>query len=271
MRQNDERIGSPAPPPPVIPQGSAGVLNYVIPTEVVDIPSKGRFYDPEHPLHNKEYVEIKHMTAKEEDILTSASLVEKGIVLDHLIQSLLIDKSINAKTLFGGDRNAILLNARINAYGPDYKATSQCSGCGHFTDAEFNLSDIKNKEMDENGAPSVELPKTKYPVTMKYLTAHEEELLQKEVDKRAKLGYGDNALTTFLKFVVTSINGVKASDSSVNEFIENMPAADAKHIKNYYADTKPDVDFSLEVECESCSHTERRVVPITAQFFWPES
>jgi len=198
-------------------------------------------------------------------------LVEKGIVLDQLIQSLLIDKSINAKTLFGGDRNAILLNARINGYGADYKATSQCTGCGHFTNAEFNLENIKNKEINTDGEPVVELPKTKYPVTFRYLTAHEEELLQKEVEKRSKLGYGDNALTTFLKFIITSINGVKTTDSSINEFIENMPAADAKHIKNCYVDTKPDVDFFLEVECESCSHTERREVPITAQFFWPQS
>jgi hypothetical protein len=271
MRQNDERIGSSAPAPPAAPQNSAGLLNYVIPTEIVDLPSKGRFYAEGHPLHDKEYVEIKHMTAKEEDILTSASLVEKGVVLDHLIQSLLIDNNINAKTLFGGDRNAILLNARVNGYGPDYEATSQCSSCGHFTNAKFDLLGIKNKEMNLDSEPALQLPKTKYPVTFKYLVAHEEELLQKEVEKRSKLGYGDNVLTTFLKFIVTSVNGIKASDSSINEFIENMPAADAKYIKNYYAETKPDVDFSLEVECESCSHTERRVVPITAQFFWPQS
>ena len=108
MRQNDDRLSKPEAPK--VPQSNVGLMNYVVPTEVVDLPSKGVFYPKGHPLHNQEFVEIKHMTAKEEDILTSTSLITKGVVLDHLIQSLLLDKNINARTLFTGDRNAILVN-----------------------------------------------------------------------------------------------------------------------------------------------------------------
>ena len=270
MRDNDERLAPPQAP--TIPQSNVGGLNYVIPTEIVDLPSKGKFYLQDNPLYNKEYVEIKHMTAKEEDILTSVSLIEKGIAIDHLIQSLLLDKSINAKTMFAGDRNAILLNARINGYGPEYKIESSCSSCSNTDEITVDLATIKSKTLsDDNETLTLELPKSKYPVTIRFLTAHEEELLQKEVEKSTKMGLSDNSFLIFLKFIVTSINGIKANDGIVSQFIENMPASDARYIRDFYTKTKPDIDFSVETECSLCSHTERREVPLTAQFFWPQS
>jgi hypothetical protein len=270
MRQNDDRLSKPEAPK--VPQSNVGLMNYVVPTEVVDLPSKGIFYPKDHPLHNQEFVEIKHMTAKEEDILTSTSLITKGVVLDHLIQSLLLDKNINARTLFTGDRNAILVNARMNAYGSDYKASSICSECSTFTETTFDLSTMKSKEdsLDEESLRFI-LPKTEFPVTIRFLTVHEEGLLEKEVEKKTKMGFPDSSLTTFLKFIVTSVDGVNASDGFISQFLENMPTVDAKFIKKQYVDSKPDVDFSQEVECKSCSHTERREMPISADFFWPQS
>tara|TARA_B100001123_G_C15343828_1_gene1036135 strand:- start:693 stop:1505 length:813 start_codon:yes stop_codon:yes gene_type:complete len=268
MRQNDERIGTPQPSP--VPQTSVGGLNYVIPTEIVELPSKGVLYPPEHPLYGKEYVEIKQMTAKEEDILTSATLIEKGLVLDHLIQSLLLDKNVSAKTLFSGDKNAILLNARINAYGNEYKASSLCNECGSSSEVTFDLLGVKNKEIDyEDVHLHLDLPKTKFKAAIKFLNSHQEDLLIKEIEKKKNLGIGDNTVTTFLKFVIISINGLSSAESDVNHFIDNMPSSDASYIKNQYAKMKPDVDFSFEVECFSCLNVERREVPITAQFFWP--
>ena len=270
MRQNDERLG--VPDPPAIPQTGGGLLNYVIPTEIVDLPSKGLLYPPSHPLHDKEYVEIKQMTAKEEDILTSTTLINKGIVLEHLIQSLLLDKNINVKTLFSGDKNAIVLNARIHAYGPEYKVSSFCTECSANSELIFDLTEVKNKEIEYNdGYTTVELPKTKFTTKVKYLTSHEETILLKEVEKKVKMGFSDCAVTTLLKFIIVSVDGISASENDVSHFIENMPAADAKHIKEHYEKTKPDVDLSFEAVCEACSHTERRAVPITAQFFWPNS
>ena len=270
MRQNDERIGTPQPSP--VPQTSVGGLNYVIPTEIVELPSKGVLYPPEHPLYGKEYVEIKQMTAKEEDILTSATLIEKGLVLDHLIQSLLMDKSINVKTLFTGDKNAIMLNARINAYGNDYEASSYCVDCGNYSNVTFDLSQVVNKEIDhETNNIRIELPKTNFKVTFRFLNSNEETLLIKEAEKKKNMGLGENSMTTFLQFIITSVNGLSASESDVAHFIENMPASDAKYIKDCYGDTKPDIDFSFEVQCEACSSVKRREVPLTAQFFWPDS
>jgi hypothetical protein len=270
MRENDERLAPPQAP--AVPQSNVGGLNYVIPTEIVDLPSKGRFYPQGHPLYGQETIEIKQMTAKEEDILTSLSLIEKGVVLDYLIQSLLLNKSINAKTLLPGDRSAILLNARIHGYGPEYKIGSICSSCDVTNELMIDLLKIKNKELDIGGDTiRLELPKTGFPVTIRFLNAHEEDLLEKEVEKKVKLGYNNSTFMEFMKFIVVSVNGITASDAVISQFLENMPAADARFIKESYAKSKPDIDFTAEIECSSCSHVERREVPLTAQFFWPQS
>ena len=272
MRQNDSRLEAPSAPNVV--QG-LGSLNYVVPTELVELPSKGILYPSDHPLYNKEYVEIKHMTAKEEDILTSLNLIEKGVVLDYLIQSLLINKDINCKNLLAGDRSAILLNARMNGYGADYKFKLNCSKCSEEIEVECNLAEIKNKEIDasinDSGLMTLELPKTKYPVTLRFLTDHEEEVLQKEIEKRKNMGFSNESTTIFLQFIVISINGVKNEGNSLVEFIQNMPSLDAKYIQTQYAQSKPDIDFSIDFQCSGCGHPERREVPLTAQFFWPES
>ena len=104
-------------------------LSFVVPTEFVDLPSAGRFYPPSHPLHNKEHVEIKYMTAKEEDILTSQSLLEKGLALDRLISNLLVNKKINVDSLLVGDKSAILIAARSSGYGADYETDVGCPSC----------------------------------------------------------------------------------------------------------------------------------------------
>jgi len=269
MRQNDERIGNPQPSH--VPQTSVGGLSYVIPTEIVDLPSKGLLYPEDHPLYGKEFVEIKQMTAREEDILTSATLIEKGLVLDHLVQSLLLDKSINVKTLFAGDKNAILLNARIHAYGNEYEAASLCSKCGSSNEITFDLLEIKNKQVNyESRLTQLDLPKTKFKAEVRFLNSHEEEVLAKEIEKIKNLGLGDSRITTFLKFIISSINGIDSAEGDVNHFIENMPSQDANYIRDCYAEMKPDIDFSLDIECKSCFVTERREMPMTAQFFWPK-
>ena len=172
MRNNEDRFNSPAPE--MTPQVQMGSLNYVVPTELVELPSKGLFYRQDHPLYQKEFVEIKHMTAKEEDILTSASLIEKGVVKDYLVQSLLMDKRINPKTLLPGDQSAILLNARMNAYGNKYSFEYNCSSCNGKNTVDFDLNEVKNKEIPpdyqvNDGLVSLTLPKSNFLVKLKQL------------------------------------------------------------------------------------------------------
>ena len=84
------------------------------------MPSKGHFYPSDNPLSSGQ-VEIKYMTAKEEDILTSANLIQKGIVLDKLLQALIVSEGVNLDDVLIGDKNAIMIASRILAYGKDYK------------------------------------------------------------------------------------------------------------------------------------------------------
>ena len=278
MRDNKERFGaSEVDAPPQVNQTSTANLNFVIPTELVELPSKGLFYGSEHSLYGKEFVEIKHMTAKEEDILTSANLIEKGVVLDYLIQSLLIDKNINAKSLLAGDQNAILLNARINAYGPEYEYKVNCSECNEEIKGTYDLESIKNKQIEyeavlKDGCVEINLPRTEVSVKLKYLNIHEQKILSKEIDKKSKLGLGQSGVTTFLRHCIYSIDGtLNDGNAKVLQFIENMPSSDVKKIQKEYLEHQPDIDFSCDVECNSCRHVERRVVPMTAQFFWPRT
>ena len=128
MSRNKDRLGlgdttpeNTAVPPQVMTQGGEeNPFSFVIPTEFVELPSKGLFYPPNHPLHNQETIEIKQMTAKEEDILTSRSLLKKGVAIERVISSVIMDKRIKPATLLVGDRNAIIIAARISGYGSDY-------------------------------------------------------------------------------------------------------------------------------------------------------
>ena len=132
MRNNRKRTGKPTAEPAPSPAAQITVhpsLSYVVPTEFVDLPSKGMFYLEGHPLHEQSFVEIKFMTAKEEDILSSQSMLEKGIAIKRLLQSILVDKEINVDTLLTCDVDAILLAARVSAYGSSYDASVLCNNC----------------------------------------------------------------------------------------------------------------------------------------------
>ena len=115
---------------------------FKFPTEVVDLPSKGLLYPEDHPLASGQ-VEIKYMTAKEEDILTNQNYLAKGIVVDKLLQSMVVTK-FSYNDLLLGDKNAILVAARVLGYGKDYEF--EYGGEKHTVD----LSLVGNKEVDES-------------------------------------------------------------------------------------------------------------------------
>ena len=130
--------------------GSAtNVLDFITPTEIVDLPSKGLGYPKNHPLCGKDSVEIKYMTAKEEDILSSASLLKKGIALERFLKAILKDQSIDPETMLSGDRNAVIIAARSSGYGFDYDTKVNCPSCGEANKMSFDLSNPKIKEMSE--------------------------------------------------------------------------------------------------------------------------
>ena len=146
-RNNGERFGAPQPDsdPIIADDEQADSLSFVVPTEFVVLPTKGAYYPPDHTLHMQESIEIKFMTAKEEDLLTSKTLIEKGIVLDRLIDNLIVDKKVKSRDLLVADRNAILIAARSSGYGTDYRTNITCRQCSHTDAYNYDLQEAQTK------------------------------------------------------------------------------------------------------------------------------
>jgi len=238
---------------------------FKFPTETIELPSKGLVYSEDNPLSSGQ-VEIKYMTAKEEDILTNQSYIQKGIVLDKLLESLLVTK-ININDLIVGDKNAILIAARILGYGKDYEFTYE--GETHTVD----LSALDNKEFDESSLItrginefSYTLPHSETVITYKILTGRDEKAIDREIKGLKKLNK-DFApeLSTRLKHMITSVGG-DTDIKKIREFVDNQfLAMDSRAFRNHIRDTQPDVDMSFILDSG-----EEVTVPIGLSFFWPD-
>ena len=246
------------------------MADFKFPTEVVDLPSKGHFYFDGHPLSSGK-VEIKYMTAKEEDILTSQNLIQQGVVIDKLLESLIVDKSIKIDDMLIGDKNAIMVAARILGYGKDYKFTYD--GKEHTID----LTKLEPVNIDfskfTNGKNEFDypLPNSKRTITFKLLTGTDENQIEKELEARKKLSE-DNVreLTTRLKAMITAVDG-KREKTYINNFIDNeFLSMDSLSFREYLSEVTPDIDMNTTI---IDADGEERVVgvPITLRFFWPST
>jgi len=273
LSRNQDRLGGVQQPdtsPP--PQQGGGGFSFVIPTEFVDLPSQGRFYVQGHPLHGKDSIEIKQMTAKEEDILTSRTLLKKGVALERLIQSIIVDKTIDPKTLLIGDRNAIIVAARVSGYGSDYSTNVQCPACGTKQTYTFDLNsahvyhgeDNENLRatINPNGTITCRLPKTQVEVVARLLTGQEE-------NKLSSIIKSDNQISQQLESLIVSVNG-DTSRQAIQYVANNVPSMDSRHLRLAIKKATPNVDLTQEFSCENCDYTQEMEVPLTADFFWPD-
>ena len=285
MSRNKNRVGSAqhesgAPPQQVMQDNNnGGGLSFVMPTEFVDLPSMGRFYPEGHPLHAQGSIEIKQMTAKEEDILTSRSLLKKGIALDRVIESVIMDKSVNANDLLIGDRNAIIVATRVSGYGSEYLTNVACPDCGHSQKYEFDLNassvyrgeDIQHLQLTDHqdGTFSTTLPRSGFQVRFRLLTGHDEKTLIQGAESSRKNRGVEKNITSQLRNMVVSING-EENPNIISQGIEVLPSMDARHLRQAYKLAAPNVDLSQYFECVECGHEETMEVPLTADFFWPD-
>lgn len=238
------------------------------PTEVVDLPSNGLLYPKDSPLSSGK-IEIKYMTAREEDILTSANLIKKGIVVEKLIEALVVDKSIDVNSLLVGDKNAVLIASRILAYGKDYDV--EVDG----QPITVDLTKLKDKTLDEsivtNGANEFEfeLPATKRKITFKLLTSADESEIDKEIEGYKKIGDGIGyETTTRLKHQILSIDGDNKK-TSINSFVDNeFLSRDSIAFREYALSITPDVDMS-STYIDSDGNEKEFTVPMTVSFLWP--
>ena len=252
-------------------------FGWEIPVESVPIPSQGKIYPPDSSLFGKERVNIKAMTAREEDILTSRALMANGTVVNELISACVTDSGVNVADMLSGDRTALMVAIRITGYGPDYKLRSSCPGCGKSDHYTFNLADmpIKRLEIDPitPGSNRFEyrLPVSKKTVHFKFLTGRDNDMIEEESESMRRLfpdDYIGSTVTRRLKFSVVSIDGIEDKNKTF-KFIENMPAMDSKSLRTYIKKHEPGIDMVGKLSCKSCAKRSEVSLPIGASFFWP--
>ena len=246
------------------------------PTEIIDLPSEGYFYPPGNPLSSGQ-LEIKYMTAKEEDILTSKNLIQKGTALDKLLESLIVSP-IKYSDLLVGDKNAILIASRILAYGKDYDVDIVCDDCNFKFNTSIDLTTLKNKEVDtsmcEKGTRTfkISLPLSKSQVEIKLLN-HEDELAidseLKGLKKIVAIEGIERELTTRLKHIIVSISGDTSREKINNFVMEELLSRDLMEIKKSIKKILPDLDMEISKDCPKCSNTVKFSLPLNVDFFWP--
>ncbi len=277
MRNNELRSGarpsaeSDAPKMP-------NPMDFITPTQFVELPSEGKLYPVGHPLHNEETIEIRFMTAKDEDVLTSRSLLKKGVAIDRLIKNLIVDEKINASTLLVGDRYAIIVAARASAYGHVYETKVTCPSCGTNGDHKFDLlkpqvydgSDYEDYTVrrKENGNFTIVLPYTKLVVEVRMLNGADEIEMVKEIQKQSKLKT-DMSMSDQMARYIVSVNGYN-DKKVVNHVVKNITATESRYLRNAYKAISPDLKISGDFECLSCGLEQELEVPFGADFFWPD-
>ncbi len=245
------------------------------PTEEVTLPSKGLVYPADSPLSSGT-IEMKYMTAKEEDILTNESYIRKGTVVDKLLQSLIVTP-IKYDELVAGDKSAILIAARVLGYGKDYSFRLSNSK-GEEEIFTVDLTEVKDKELDENNVPIkgkneffFTLPTLDKEISFKLLTHADEKKITAELEGLKKVNKQDSAeLTTRLKYMIISVDG-KTDRSEIRKFVDNMLLArDARALREHLKNISPDVDLTFDLE-DSYGEKLRGVnVPIGLTFLWPD-
>tara|TARA_Y100001938_G_C8058930_1_gene416054 strand:- start:530 stop:1282 length:753 start_codon:yes stop_codon:yes gene_type:complete len=241
------------------------------PTEIVPLPSKGEFYPEGHPLSSGN-VEVKYMTAKEEDILTSQNLIKQGKVIDVLLESL-VQGDVDMNDMLIGDKNAVMIAARVLGYGKDYEFELEDPLTGEKEKQILDLTTLEHKEVDFDGDYTFELPHSKRVLGWKFITQGDENQITEELKalrKVTKKSGIEQEVTTRLRKVITSIDG-NEDVATINNFVNNeFLSRDSKAFRDYLLSVTPDVDLNIIVDFSSGEEVET-TVPMTVEFFWPKS
>ena len=261
-------------PASIKPAGSS--TEFEIPSDVVTLPSKGLVYPKGSPLFGKENLQLQYLTAIQEDIITSPNLIQTGKMISALLKSVIKDRSVNVDELILGDRNTLLVWLRTTGYGGEYPVRLQCSECNATFEHEFNLAELDIKELevepDENGLFTFTLPVSKKIVKFKFLNGEDElDILKTTNSRKKKLqSQVDNSLSLRMFKVIKEVNGME-DQNQVRQFVSTMIAKDSRAFRNYMQSIEPGMIMKQDATCTSCGNVAEEVVPIQANFFWPDS
>lgn len=279
MSEERIQLGQPAAAPADSPR--PGESGYVPPTDYVPLPSAGKIYPMDSPLFQAESVEIRSMTARDEDILSSRALLRSGRALSSLIQACVVNKQIDTEEMVAGDRNALLVAIRITGYGHEYKVEVQCQNdeCGQKFPYVFELNRLEIKRLGaEPLAPghnefAFDLPVSKKRCVFKLLTGKDERdmtVLQEKMKKVLGVQGQDNPVTTRLFFQVIQI-GDEKDRNKLQRIVQTLPAMDSRKLRKHIDDVSPGIKMAQDVTCPHCGETKEVPVPFGTEFFWPES
>jgi hypothetical protein len=248
------------------------MANYDFPTEVISLPSQGKCYPESNPL-SKGTIEIKYMTAKEEEILASQNLVRKGVVIDKLFESIIVD-NVNIDDIVLGDKNAILLAARLLGYGPEYKI-EVTDEYGDPQEVTVDLSKVQTKEVDlellsSENKYEFTTPYGKNKLEFKILTHGDEKKIDADIKALQRLNKGVSAeLTTRYRYMILSVDG-ESDTKSITNFINNkFITRDTKAFREYIGKITPDINMEFDYENPTTGEEEKRPIPMGVGFFWP--
>ena len=246
------------------------------PTELITLPSKGLLYPEGSPLRSGK-INMKYMTAKEEDILTNQNFIKNGTVIDKLLQAM-IKSPIKFNDILVGDKNAILVAARILGYGQDYTFTWTNPNTGEDEEITVDLTEADDKEIDTSkmiesrNEFEFELPTSKKLITFKLLTQEDEKKIENELKGLKKINKSSSPeLTTRLKHMITSVNG-EEDKKTVREFIDvALLARDSRALREHVSHVMPDIDLTFDLTFEDGTVIEEVTIPIGLGFFWPDA
>lgn len=243
-------------------------------THIIDLPSTGIFYAKDSPL-SKGKIELRTVTASEEDILTSANLIRQGTAIDKFLEAIIVT-SINLDDILICDKNAVIIASRVLAYGPEYEVEIKCPSCGNVNSHIVNLTLIETKDIDlsyaKQGVSEYEytLP-SGIVITHKFLTQADDKVIDVEVGRLKKIDNTiDREFTTRLRHLITSVSGKKDS-GTVNEFVSQMSSRDSLALRKHLRKITPDVDMTFKYVCKSCGVESIVPIPMETEFFWPKA
>ena len=249
------------------------------PSEVVDLPSKGWFYDQTSPLASGK-IDIKYMTAKEEDILTSQNLIKKGVVLDKLLEQLIVTPGVKLDDILVGDKNAIFIASRVLAYGKDYKIKFKDPSTGDDVEDSIDLTKLEPKEInfeDSDRGQNIfqyELPHSKRSLHWKLLAHSDEQAIEAELKGMKKFTKNKNEtseVTTRLKYVIQALDG-DDDRAKIKSFVDKeLLARDSLAFREHIKETTPDLDMTFNFESEDTGYEERMTIPLGVDFFYPST
>jgi len=283
-RRNSRRLGNqpqtptkPTPPQPKQADNPFG-MSFVVGKEVVNLPSKGKYYLEDSSLHGHSTVEIKHLTAKEEDVLGNEEYIKNGTVFDKLLRSILVDKSIDPDDFLDGDKLAVLAAARITGYGPEYETKTICEACGKETEFTFDLekmiSDTTDQEIPDgvtevDGIFEFKISTKDLTVGIRLINGHDSQYLREQSDRRDKLNVEGSETIDYLNLVVDHVNEIRDTELLLQLF-EVLPLKDIRKIRKVYASVMPNPKKMQSCICKNCEASVEREVPFTMGWFWPD-